>query len=1522
MKGMTVLAAAFAAGLAAVSARADHAFGKKDLRDGAWRTDGVPAGTYYVRYGVTAGGGRGLTLDGRPVDFTHGGPWETRDGKEFMVIESGPVEVRPGQAFRPGEKGGDTLVLAEKPLAFAPQRFFTNTSVSLGDSCSIDGAIDATNFTATVKNVLGSPQKVKVTLTVTDYWQRELAREERTVELADALTVSVPYRDSMSGQLRGRVDVRDASGADIYRVFPRVADSRGRFREALAMNAGWERATVKDDGTRATREIRRDPPEKAKWQKVTFPAEITGSLAWFRCTREVPASFAGRRVFFKTLRMVGEAELYVDGAKAAELGKDFNFNGHLEADVTAFVKPGTRQEFLIAARHADWAAADPAELDRKSPDRSKDRFFRGLTSAFSELELEARPAAALGAVKVSTSFREKRIAVAAERPAGYTVRNSVWLRDEKLLEFGEESKWENPPLWGPTEFPLLRLVTELVDGGGAVVDEKCTRFGFREIWGEGMALMWNGHPVRGDARAFMTTWSWQFDRRCQRQHNVDEIVTGKRRGVKFMRHIYNSSELLDFCDELGLVVAKGGMTISGPSPEKSANRACWAVKEANDRAMIASHFNHPSVMTWYLTNEYYAQGDGVHFKPVAAAVRNARAADPTRFVEAGCDIDLRGESNVISTHYPAELGAFRDFNCYMPDCFYWRPLDRSFEKGMKVPCGQSRHVANVHGESPITWGEKPICINETCWDYFFGPPFGYTRTAGDEVFEDPSFNDGKWHIETDIEAVRGHRDANAVLWTTWRWFSADPIWRVSPEVDIVPIQRYSRFYEGTEVAFDVNAFYDVWKPARLTWFWRLEDVAGRTVLAGEETAHDADTSAFYRKRIAFRVPKAGAYAVRCGFRGLRETTFPVVSCPREVVPAASNVIAADAPLSTNLLARAASGETIVVLAREDYPSWLPEITAVTRNSAAILRTFRPSHPVLKGISADDLRYFYPRSIASRHAFAKPTAGNARTLIEAGGPSGLVYSSLVEVPYGKGCFLYSRLVLEPDANPVAARLLANMSAYRRTSEPGAALYLAGKDPDLAKALRVRYGITLEPGGLSAAAKSAAVVADGSRGFSKDEIAALESCGRTVFVFNPGPEFGLATRKVKAKTWRGRAVKAGCDPLTEGLTNQDLMWRTKYGDANTAAADLAADEFVTGTGALLYPVYAMRRGNLVFLTADPKAYRASVAPVQKRFWATLFANAGVKVTPFERPSLPKNLFYDFVDLAPFLDRTLEDEKDNDGVGSWNDQGMAQYLPMKFRGPTAWVGMVPYDVKREGPCAFALSTEFRKGGVSNVVVRVGRRADTVNWLFSAAWTSREKTHYRARLRYADGTSATVIGKGGDNVQDCFSPRPDFSEETDTITSSRGFPTKNPVFPTAQVYSTTFVNPHPEKTIDAVEFERGERRCARIGVFALTLGSRTSEYAGRPAAELDALHAKLVAEALEAQKAKDPFRAIASYEKAIRVRPGLVWVYRSIGAIYESLGDWEDALTTYRRSLEADFNQPDMWDAEKRMKAKLGLK
>ncbi len=1503
----------------AVFAHGGFSFEGKDFKNSLYRLDGLTDGKYYIQCEMSEQNARSrLRHKGRIIDFTRGGPWFERDGRNFMVYEAGPLEVKNGDVFEiPPNTSIGRVTISEKPLAFAPQKLFSNLSES-EHPYSFDISYGNGEFTVVVRNTHTASARGNVSIVMTDYWQREVARlEQKGVDITEKTVFKVPCRENRTGYSLVRVEAEDVDGFRGRRLFARVGDRSGRFRDEMALNRGWERTCVKDDGTRASRVVRQDPPAEAKWRTVEMPAEIAGSLAWFRSERVVPSSFSGRRIFFKVSRLVGDGDLYIDGAKAACFGADFNYNGLQEADVTEFVKPGVKQQYLLALRSSTLHALPDEELDKKVPDVSKARAHTYLKSACGELSIEARPENAIGKVMITTSFRDKTVSVKAEHPEGFTVRNAVWFKDEKKLEFGESSKWNDPVLWGPFDFPLLRMESSLVDADGKVVDVKETRFGFREFWSDKMAMMWNGHHVRGDARAFGSTWGWSFDSRCKRQSNVDMLCVVKEKGVKFLRHIYSSSEYIDYCDELGIPIAKGGMTPSGPTPEKSANDEFWKNKEYNDRRMIETLYNHPSIMTWYISNEYYGESEDIHWKRISSAVRNALACDPTRYAEGGCDIDVRKTSNVISTHYPVEFGAFRNAGCFMPYCFYWRPVDKRFEEGMRVPFGQVKTVCNVFGERAITWGERPICVNETCWDHFFAPPFGFTRIAGDDVFNQV-YHNVKWHIETDKEAVRGHRDAEATLWTTWRWFYDDPVNYVSPEVDVVPIQRYAHFYEGTKVSYDVNAFYDVWKADRLVWFWRLEDMQGRLVMDGGEQTREVDCSALFREKVEFAAPPPGRYVLKCGFRGMREVSWPVRTYARKAYVRPSNVFSSGETLSEDLLERAAAGETIVVLARENYPDWLPEMMALTEQSGAILRTFRPSHPILAGVEEDELHYFYPCSVASRRAFMKPSAGNARTVLEFGGMSGLTYSALVEVPYGKGCFIYSRLVLEPDLNPVAAKLLENMSAYRRESKLGRALFI-GDDDGLAKALREKCNAHMDEGSVDDVAKYAAVFLDGARRTTDEELKSLENCGRTVFVFSPNPQYGIKTLPVKAKDSQGRAVRVGRDRLMEGLTNQDLMWRTKYDDPKKALMNMGDDELVVEDGALLYPVYLARRGNFVFVTADPRRYNVGVASLQKRFWATLFGNAGVEIEPFSRPTLPKNLFYEQLDVSELFTHGLYDKVDNDGKGAWNDQGPERCLPMKFKHPVGWVGGVPFAVKKGDPCAFVLYTENRKYGESNVVVKVGRRADTLHWLYCSAWSSPGKRHFSVHLRYEDGTSATVHAKGRVNTADWGTTKPDFSEETDTVSGYRVFKTGNQMFPAGCVLSMSYVNPHPEKIVQELEFERGEPYCACTGFFAVTLGHRRSEYANMPPEEKLQLHKRLVDEALAAQRGGEPLKAVDLYEKALRVMPEKVWVYRSIGEIYESLEDWDYALEAYRRSLEADFNQPDIWEAQKRVKSRL---
>jgi len=257
-------------------ASADWTVDRGALRDGAWRTDGVTCGKYYVQAVVGEGEYR-LLHEGHVVDFTRGSAWRTEDGKPVMTVEAGPVEVGPGEMFRLGENSQiRSLTLTGKPLQFAPQKLFTNKGPDLGSYFAIEGAYSGATFTAKVRNRVGTVRSAAVSVVVTDFYQRELGRAERAgVAIDGTLAISVPFRESASGQLRATVNVRDEKGRVGFKVFPLLCDAKSHYRELVRMNRGWTR-----NGT-----------------PVAMPSEITEKEMRFESRRTIPASVSGKRLW-------------------------------------------------------------------------------------------------------------------------------------------------------------------------------------------------------------------------------------------------------------------------------------------------------------------------------------------------------------------------------------------------------------------------------------------------------------------------------------------------------------------------------------------------------------------------------------------------------------------------------------------------------------------------------------------------------------------------------------------------------------------------------------------------------------------------------------------------------------------------------------------------------------------------------------------------------------------------------------------------------------------------------------------------------------------------------------------------------------------------------------------------------------------------------------------------------------------------------------------------------------------------
>ena len=211
----------------------------------------------------------------------------------------------------------------------------------------------------------------------------------------------------------------------------------------------------------------------------------------------------------------------------------------------------------------------------------------------------------------------------------------------------------NPILWGPRQFPLLELETTLKDAQGRVCDVLSTRFGFREFTTRGMDILWNGVPYRGYARGA-----------CNAFGRLDEA-----------RHRRLDTEIwYDFCDEQGLPCSFTSANCPFGQMEARffGNDVYWQTKEQSDCAMVDAYGHHPSIFLWYVSNEFWIINDRRAYDLIAPSVKALRTKDPTRFVETGSDLDCRGLTQILSTHYPV-AGCTFDPATWYPDMFYWRP---------------------------------------------------------------------------------------------------------------------------------------------------------------------------------------------------------------------------------------------------------------------------------------------------------------------------------------------------------------------------------------------------------------------------------------------------------------------------------------------------------------------------------------------------------------------------------------------------------------------------------------------------------------------------------------------------------------------------------------------------------------------------------------------------------------------------------------------------------------------------------
>lgn len=397
---------------------------------------------------------------------------------------------------------------------------------------------------------------------------------------------------------------------------------------------------------------------KHYWDIFQYPARWTEAGATYRRTLEIPASMEGRRLkvyiggchYYYAVYLNGQL---IGQANDGYFPHEFLLNEHLQE------KGNVLEVRVSGERHYTTGGESMA-----SRGIWQDVSLRAYNSVIVEESLFIR-----------TLLNDQKLACdvpvhnESTAPIQFTIRNIVldangaevldFESDTCALEPGQsatyltETSWENPHLWFPHDPYLYHLKSTLVNSSGKVLDEKTTRFGYREITWKGPHLFLNNRELflRGHGGHYLGDLQGTKDYARQWFRSL------KEHGINFMRmHIYpRHRELYEIADEEGfLFEAEPAYHFRVPEDQALA-------KEHLGRLIITQR-NHPSVIMWSVSNELRWSGGGE--KPFL--IDHAKTLDPTRPVFSSDFSAFSTAGDIVSHHYDWEV-VWDDWEKYGPD---------------------------------------------------------------------------------------------------------------------------------------------------------------------------------------------------------------------------------------------------------------------------------------------------------------------------------------------------------------------------------------------------------------------------------------------------------------------------------------------------------------------------------------------------------------------------------------------------------------------------------------------------------------------------------------------------------------------------------------------------------------------------------------------------------------------------------------------------------------------------------------
>ncbi len=1055
------------------------------------------------------------------------------------------------------------------------------------------------------------------------------------------------------------------------------------------------------------------------------------------------------------------------------------------------------------------------------------------------------------------------------------------------------AKWANPKLWWPHDPHMYEMRAELISAG-KIVDSFNVRFGFREFWVDGKHLRFNGLNFRPRLQA---AWPYNIPAIC-RAGSMSTIDNWNKtletfRLIKsvnvntFRFHTEPWSILMhDAADETGMLITSEAAIASIPFKFSFRDKRIWKNLAGYYRKWAYREFNSPSLVMRSIDNEvgYFLPGGAVlggpeigkstlaGFEEMGRIVKKHDPSRPIMYDGSGSIFDT--VADITNIHYPhGEAGSNM-----RPNSTRWAD----------VP-SPSYHVKNWvwSRDRPLIVGEGAFCASRT--------PAGFASERGNAAYEPQWYVNGQmaiWRMTMEAQRISDITayDGWCMVWGVPKDIVPTRLRERTVKELNTPIASFiheyrTHYFGGRELARTITTLNDTLFTKDVTMQWRIE-MGGKTVRSGKASKRLVSADRIVTKLTGVKLP---VVSKRTDAKFIVETladgkvvhnaekqivlmpdTTPKVNIAGEIaymgkgkvsdvfkrvganvrrvtkIPAGgvllvagdSGLGAADKKAIAKFLT---DGGRLIVLEQKASPEFLPlefKLVEGRYSPMTICHVRTPDHPIMKGIGANDVRFWREDHITARSSYEKPEYVTGRPIVDCF--RGLQQMVAGEYPYGKGAIIIiMQLPLAEmfDTQAAARTILANTLQYaaasaKRPQSPG----IIGALADSAGAIRGtmkknNVDMILLNGMLDKITDLraySAIIVEGDDKMVDILLAHGEKFrkyvkqGGTVWLHCLSPQqmariAGLLPGKVTMAKLRGsNIVNVIGSGLVSGVSNDEFYWPAHTNLLSPVAKRLAAFKVdqtkSTGVTPLTKPavIATMFDGKgqwFIDQTTWDREYMA--VKRSNRLLLTMLTNVGVQITSKAVDATAgMDLGFHPIDIKAVCNGAY--------LGDVWARGSTAGLQELPTGDQTFKGFRYHllDAKKDGiKTMIKLLSKNSPKGAKMVTLKVGRKAAQVNMLVTSLWSKNipfGSAVANVKFIYSDGTSAKADITHGRDVLDWCRP-PATHPRTAWI---------GPKHPAPGIYNWPWKNPHPEKIIDKIELH-----AADDGGFLVMLAASTQD-------------------------------------------------------------------------------------------------